>query len=1089
MKPSLIRLFIVAVILSIIFFGSISPDKARDSKMSQFGFFHSSVLLPDFKKDRQECRSGSENNILVPPPDKFHLADFEKELYDFILNRKYDTEGKWCVDKRVRNTGLFSKGTYYGVHPAVRMYYSPRMMYWLTGNPDYWVEGKKRGEAKLKKPREGKVPDGAMIVKEMYFPPAEIYLELEKLIESNSECDQEDVYERLLSKLISSWTVMVKADANSKDGWFWANPGAVQPSDASVAASVKRQLDDYSHMQYSSFGQPTCLRCHGSAENEYTFSALRNVEGTYRLNKNGVYEYCADCPEENLVGFYTDESWREDNYIDRPGSSFLAKLFAIDEPCLDSSVVKKMFELSHYLVPWEDRREMDPADFYNPHLRGVEEALAEVQADRLPSINPAFATAFSSILNTSDIKRFPSQWADHVVADAKKTSHYITSDNCLGCHGGLGGAPPDVTMFVKTGPEYGDGYNLSEYGEWRWSPMGLAGRDPIFYAQLESEMAYLARDSMLTGSAKANQEQVTSTCLSCHGAMGQRQLKLDAKTDKSLDPLFKVDYVYLTDPLSAKDKDPVADKYHKYGELAREGISCTVCHHINEPNFKDVQKWSADNKWLAAGDSDEDKKLAYMLFHNTTGQYVRGPANELNGPFSDVKVAPMQQVLGITPKQNDYIRNSQMCGSCHTINLPNIGQKVNANNILNQSEKNPAFQSYNHTIEQATFLEWQNSAFAQPKFFKSCQDCHMPGGFKSLDGSIEIDQVVTKIATIQDNTYPEVEHELPHKDIEIPLRDNYRRHEHVGLNVFLLEMFDQFPDVLGVDHMDEMTYAKNGNQLAIENMIRQAREATIDLDFEVVEFKKGMMTVEVRVKNKTGHRFPSGVSFRRAFLEFLVMEGDDVIWGSGRTNSVGVIVDEKGRPLKTEFLDEPSGDSILYQHHHQVITRQDQVQIYEELNQNGNDKFTTSFIHRVHPVKDNRLLPMGWQPASYFKPQGELFFQYMKATDPEGVEGDPDYEGQGPGFPGEDKLIYRVKFPREIDPSSLSVQVSMNYQSIPPYFLNQRFKAAPNGDATRRLYYMTSHLNLDGTAMEGWKLPLVKKQMKYSPKKRAWLEE
>ena len=37
----------------------------------------------------------------------------------------------------------------------------------------------------------------------------------------------------------------------------------------------------------------------------------------------------------------------------------------------------------------------------------------------------------------------------------------------------------------------GKGINVSEYTEWRWSPMGLAGRDPIFYAQLDSELSYL----------------------------------------------------------------------------------------------------------------------------------------------------------------------------------------------------------------------------------------------------------------------------------------------------------------------------------------------------------------------------------------------------------------------------------------------------------------------------------------------------------------------------------------------------------------------------------------------------------------------
>ena len=35
--------------------------------------------------------------------------------------------------------------------------------------------------------------------------------------------------------------------------------------------------------------------------------------------------------------------------------------------------------------------------------------------------------------------------------------------------------------------------NLSPYGEWRASPMGLAGRDPIFFAQLQSETNNLPR--------------------------------------------------------------------------------------------------------------------------------------------------------------------------------------------------------------------------------------------------------------------------------------------------------------------------------------------------------------------------------------------------------------------------------------------------------------------------------------------------------------------------------------------------------------------------------------------------------------------
>ena len=49
--------------------------------------------------------------------------------------------------------------------------------------------------------------------------------------------------------------------------------------------------------------------------------------------------------------------------------------------------------------------------------------------------------------------------------------------------------------MIYTGNKQPDGstptMNVSPFGEWRWSPMGLAGRDPIFYAQLDSEIAFV----------------------------------------------------------------------------------------------------------------------------------------------------------------------------------------------------------------------------------------------------------------------------------------------------------------------------------------------------------------------------------------------------------------------------------------------------------------------------------------------------------------------------------------------------------------------------------------------------------------------
>ncbi|MCW8997530.1 MAG: hypothetical protein OQK04_02280, partial [Kangiellaceae bacterium] len=436
----------------------------------------------------------------------------------------------------------------------------------------------------------------------------------------------------------------------------------------------------------------------------------------------------------------------------------------------------------------------------------------------------------------------------------------------------------------------------------------------------------------------------------------------------------------------------------------------------------------------------------------------------------DVIKKPMQHALDLTPEKSEFMQNSQLCGTCHTINLPNIGAEKAEYPVLNQAETNPAFKEYNHSIEQATFLEWQNSTFASEENFQSCQDCHMKSSFETLDGKIKIDNLVSQIATIEDSFYPDADHSLPNDETNVPLVPGYKRHTHVGLNGFLLEMFKQFDSILGVPKTSYMTSASHqGVDLALESMAIQAAKETVDVDVKVLSFANNRVKSRVTIKNKTGHRFPSGVAFRRGFIELLIKDGDEVIWGSGQTNEAGVIVDNRGMPLVTEFL--PSKDQ--YQKHHQVINSDKQVQIYEELVQDKDFNFTTSFIHRVHHIKDNRLLPKGWRESSFFKPQGEVIYQFMQATDPEHVGDDPDYRDVGPDFKGQDQIIYDVKLPAGYAGDNLTVQATIYFQAVPPYWFKQRFSLAPKGEATQRLFYLASHLNLDDTPMKNWKFKLT----------------
>src|SRR5215470_3123894 len=104
------------------------------------------------------CADKDESGLPLPssfPPSR--LPEFQAQLKSFLSSGKYRTL-KWCEDKKLRDTGPFVNGISYGVHPTVKIYYSPAVITWL-----------------LKKDSGKPIPDGAMIVKEQYSPPAARY--------------------------------------------------------------------------------------------------------------------------------------------------------------------------------------------------------------------------------------------------------------------------------------------------------------------------------------------------------------------------------------------------------------------------------------------------------------------------------------------------------------------------------------------------------------------------------------------------------------------------------------------------------------------------------------------------------------------------------------------------------------------------------------------------------------------------------------------------------------------------------------------------------------------------------------------------
>jgi hypothetical protein len=824
----------------------------------------------------------------LPPASS---AGFLPKLTNF-LNKKCYQQANWKHDAAVRSSD--------GVHPDVKVWYSPEVFTWMTTNQ-----------------RKGPIPNGAMIVKEMYASP---------------------------TAPLTEWTVMVKDSNISWDGWYWGD--LVNPSPSDPNAPPKPPPFGCAEPQVLLNGAGLyCTNCHASAIAQETYSSTAYLAPAAAIPGLALSFDASDM----LAKFKTDdtsdlEAELAPEFIDLPSSIFgnLRPLFPFKPPCMVSE------GLDHVVMP-------------SAAHNGPQE--------------------------------------------------FVTSDQCSGCHdstGTLAGVTPRMIF------EAGDGSlkNLSAFGEWRYSMMGLAGRDPVFFAQLDTESTLFRR---IVGKPNGT-AFVQDLCLRCHAVMGQRQFHID---NPGPSPLFT--------------RDKLQSATDKYGALGREGVSCAICHHMGANNLFDPATY--------------------------TGLFEVGPPDELYGPYSDPAQLPMTTAIGTNPlfavqfgKNQLGKRVAALCASCHTIQLPifdNRGRPV----LDDQGQPKSEF-------EQTTFFEWTNSSFFLPPTNQiTCQDCHMPTDYHGT--SLEF-----KIANIEDDTFPEVPRtgpstRAPDSELAIPIRGDYARHQLNGINLFVLEMFNQFRRDLGLFKIDpnlppQLKDQISSQKTAVEEGVRLAQNSTAKVTVDSVSTDASTLNAKVTVSNLAGHNFPTGVSFRRAFINFQVLDASGrVLWASGNTNRDGVIVDNSGRPLQTEFFSPRQQSFQPHFWENSPITSDKQVQIYEELATDPQGFLTTSFLSLDHKVKDNRIQAQGRNPNGPF---AELIPSI-------GVGDDPSYQdGCGCSI-----VSYQIPL-AAIRGNPAAVQAAIYYQSIPPYYLRQRSQQGRGAD-TARLVQFAKQLNVSNyPEIASWKL-------------------
>lgn len=217
------------------------------------------------------------------------------------------------------------------------------------------------------------------------------------------------------------------------------------------------------------------------------------------------------------------------------------------------------------------------------------------------------------------------------------------SGNCALCHSN------STDVFETT-----TGRDISPITLWRSTMMAHAAKDPLWQAKVTSEIS--ANPELKT--------TIENKCNTCHTPMGKREA-----TWLGI-PYFSFEEA-MEDPLSM------------------DGVSCTVCHQIENDNLETPASYS--------------------------GGYLITDARTITGPFPNPLTMPMINQLNYTPIEAAHLNASALCATCHTLITPYLDNEGNIAGLF---------------PEQMPYIEWKNSIYNTPS--STCQACHMPHTFEEM---------------------------------------------------------------------------------------------------------------------------------------------------------------------------------------------------------------------------------------------------------------------------------------------------------------------------------------------------------------------
>ena len=375
---------------------------------------------------------------------------------------------------------------------------------------------------------------------------------------------------------------------------------------------------------------------------------------------------------------------------------------------------------------------------------------------------------------------------------------------------------------------------------------------------------------------------------------------------------------------------------------------------IAGPNASDLQRLASDGISCTVCHQIAPDKLGTRESYNANFSLLptRSDGTRLIfGPYQvdNGRQSVMRSVTGFVQSEATHIKQSELCASCHTLITEAYG---------------PDGEVIGSLPEQMNYPEWQHSAFSKEE--RSCQSCHMP----AVAGPVRLSSVLGDT------------------------RDQLSQHVFVGGNAFMVRMLNRYRNELGVVALPSELEA------TARATTRQLQEETATLSISPVEIKGKQLAFDVEVRNLTGHKFPTGYPSRRAWVHVTVRSGDAVVFESGAVEPSGAIRGNDG-----------DVDPRRYEPHYERITQPDQVQIYEPILGDRVGTPTTGLLTATQYLKDNRLLPRGFEKSTapaeiavYGTASADADF----AASGDGVRYAVDVSGDGP----------------------YSVEVELRYQSI-----------------------------------------------------------